>query len=364
MSPVTKLDFQSDLALHPKARALLAEYFDQGWFEPNKIHHDSARLRSLLATAKESIAAHLGLQPSAIDFVGELGMGFWIALDGLLYEQGSRFIYSPIDRQLVHAIARRYETRGGDVAQASISSNGVVDYSSMISPNVRNVISWQGTNRETGIQQSSPTLKNDDLLFADMTAQFPLDKLPDRWDVALWDPRTFAGPQGIGILAFESNSRWRNPAPSVDSRRTFGSFSKPLLLATAVALEEWKREMNQSYERLRELGQELRGKLNNEISGIRFAGDGSNCDPRFIAFALDGIIAEELLREMEILGCLIDAGSACGSGPLSPSHVFQALGLPDSGHIRLTLKPGHTRDDIDALVTNLALGVKKLRERD
>lgn len=358
MSPITargdlSKDFQSELPLHPAATELLLNFFDIGWPDPSKLHQQSAHLRNLLGTARDVIASHLGVQNSELEFVGELGVGFQTAMGGLMQESNRLFVHSQIDRQIVHAFGREHAARGGRVQVLKPDGDGFIDYSH-ISSSLPAVISWQATNRETGVMQQRPTLSNDALLFADMTASYPLNRLPENWDCALWDPRSFSGPQGLAIIAISNKGKWRNPGPELDNRRVFGSYSKPLLLATAVALENWAKTADENLQRLSELNHFTRVLLHRTFPNVRIAGTQMNSDPRFIAFALPDVIAEEILRKVEALGFLIDAGSACGSGALSPSHVLTAMGFGADGNLRITLKPEHSQQSIEALVEGIS----------
>lgn len=358
MSPITahgdlSRDFQSELPLHPAAGELLANFFDIGWPDPTKIHQQSAHLRNMLGAAREVIASHLGVAVAQLEFVGELGFGFQTALGGLLHDSESTFIHSQIDRQIVHAFARKHSAAGGEVIKLQPDHNGIVDFSSKPRTS-KAVLSWQGTNRESGAIQTPPLIDDGTTLFADMTASFPLDRLPENWDSALWDPRSFRGPQGIAIVAISQRGNWRNPSPQIDNRRVFGSFSKPLLLATAVALENWMKNCEEEFAKLKTLNNFARQTLREKIPGLQIAGEFALSDPRYVAFVLPDSIAEEVLRKMEALGFLIDAGSACSAGALSPSHVLTAMGFAPDGNIRITLKPEQNEASIKELVEGIA----------
>jgi cysteine desulfurase len=350
VSPITERDFQSDEPLHPSAAALLNEFFEKGWPDPSKIHHQSAQLRNLLNTARESIAQNLAVHPDELEFVGELGFGFQTAIGGLLKSGATTFCYSKVDRQVVHAFAREHQSRNGVIQELTVDHDGLVDYQST---DGAGVLSWQSTNRETGVRQKLPAISDQQSVFVDLTAGSNL-RPPVTWDSALWDPRSFRGPQGIAIVGISRTSRWRNPGPQIDNRRVYGSYSKPLLLATAVALEHWCNESEQRQNALHALNQLARELLLRELPEVKIAGQIQNCDPRYLAFCLPGVVAEELLRKVEGLGFLIDAGSACGSGVLEPSHVLTAMGMPMHGNIRITFKPEQTLDCVKDLIKGIA----------
>ena len=360
MSPITESapesrDFQNDLPLHSAARELLHYFFDSAWPDPTKIHHRSASLRNNLNAAREVIAGHLGIRNSELEIVGEVGFGFQVALSGLLLGSTTHLFLGAIDRQVVHGLARQHSERGGSVTVLQPDAQGTIDYSSAHQP-ANSTISWQATNREVGVMQDKPEKRDSSAIFADMTASFPLDRLPESWDSAVWDPRTFGGPQGIALIGISGNGSWRNPGPELDKRRVYGSFSKPLLLATAVALENWAKSSQEEMEKLEKLHQLISSELQKKISSVHVVLPPKR-DPRYLAFVIDNVIAEEVLRKVELEGFLIDAGSACGAGALSPSHVLTSMGYKPDGNFRITLKPRHSEADCVALVDALVKGV-------
>ena len=373
VSPITAsggtsklLDFQSTRPLADRAKATLERAFASGWLEPQKLHQGSADLRNLLHEARESIAANLQVPVESLEFVGELGFGYWAAVAGSLRDFSGTFIYGETDRQVIHAFARERAESGGRSKLAKVDASGEISYRSAIAdqnPNDPYVLFWQATNRETGVEQRDPDLKipANSLLIADMTASFQLDRMPKDWGVSLWDPRSFGGPEGIAILSIRPGSIWRSPIPPIDKRRLFGSYSKPLLLLTAVALEEWVKSTDHDLRKLSRLHTELRGRIGSEIKDVEIVGDFAHQDPRQLALAIEGVAAEEILRQLEKRGILIDAGSACAAGALSPSHVLQAMGFGDTGHIRITIKPDHSIDNLEELVKALKEEIERFR---
>ena len=345
-------DFRSEEPLHPKAQELLSEFFNEGWVDPTKLHHQSRRLNILVTQAKEDISQSLGTKVDELEFVGELGFGYWSAIAGALSNCPGTFFYSKIDRQIVHAFARTQLAAGRKTLEISPGKNGTVDFNGAL-PAQNDFLVWQATNREIGVQQEPLDSALDPILFADMTAATPFSSLPERWDVALFDPRNFRGPAGIAILAISTGSRWRSPLPPMDQRRVFGSYSLPLLLATAVALTESVKNRESDLQKLERLNLDLRNEIARSLPDFQLIKPEGRIDPRYIALGVPNSAGEELLQNMERLGFLIDAGSACGAGALSPSHVLDSIGWQGLGHLRLTLKPEHNTSDIAEVIAAL-----------
>jgi cysteine desulfurase len=349
----------------PAIQASLTEAFGQYWMDAPKLHHSSARLRIKLAESRERIAANLGLSPSEVEVVGEVGFGFWSALSGLLESsRANKLTFSQIDREIIHAFGRRNLDLGGVNQIAEIDSEARFDLSPFLQTHPDSIAIWQASNRETGIEQRSPEFPEQTKVFADLTARFEPDTLPVRWDVALWDVRSFGGPEGIAIVGIRNGGAWRTPIPQMDNRRLFGSYSKPLLIAADLAIEHWRTDVISKRDAMRSANELLRSRIAVLIPDAKIVGGNTAQDPRNIALGVPGVIAEEVLREMERAGFLIDAGSACGAGALSPSHVLDAHGLSGLAHLRLTVKPNHEPSDVIALVDALTKVVEANRQNN
>lgn len=369
VSPITSsssefhtLDFQSATPLSPRASQLLEQIFAEGWLEPAKIHHASGKLRNLIEESKESLASGLGVAKGELEFVGELGFGFWAAIAGALKDFRGDFIYSSVDRQIVHAFAREQAAKGLSIAELPVSVSGRVDFQA-VADRTGATVFWQATNRETGIEQLDFDKSEVRTLIADMTASFLPNRLPKGWDIAIWDPRNFSGPEGLGIIAIRDGARWSAPIPEMGPRRLFGSFSKPLLILSAVALEEHLANLESNRVALMRNNSLIREYLARWLPDIKIVGQINSGDPRYIALVIDGVVAEELLRNLEVRGVLVDAGSACSAGALSPSHVLTAMGYGVDGQIRLTLKADQGEHEAQELVQILKDEIESIRSR-
>ncbi|MFM7776547.1 MAG: hypothetical protein ACKO7S_05725 [Actinomycetota bacterium] len=362
------LDFQSTDGLSKSAMAALPKAFEDAFLEPQKLHHRSAHLRQLLHEARESIAANLKVPAENLEFVGELGFAYWAAISGALKNFSGTFIHGVTDRQVVHAFGREFVLAGNRTITLPTDRSGNLPYESAlrdtISAKQSAVIFWQAANRENGVIQKEIglSLPKDSILIADMSAAISPSQRPNEYGVALWDPRSFGGPEGLAILAINPQSSWRSPIPPIDKRRLFGAYSKPLLLLTAIALEEHCKSEEKTLAHLWELNSALRAKIISELNDVEIVGDSSITNPRSLAIVAKGVVAEEILRGLEKREILIDAGSACGAGALSPSHVLEAMGFGDSGHLRITLRASHSFADLNQLVSGLKEEIERFRE--
>jgi cysteine desulfurase len=343
---------------------VLVDAFGQGWADPGKIGDHSARTAILRNEATESIAKNLNLSPSEIEIIGEPRLGQHLAISGLL--NPSRILYhSTVDRKSVFAVGMAHQNSGGATQILEVDSFGQiqVESRSLASESGESVLAIQGANIESGITQQVDSIieeMNPTYIALDYTAA-PNLPLPKRWDSAIFDATSWQGPAGIGILAIRNSIIWKNPLPNLGIRRTPESSSLPLLLASAVALDAWLAEEQLEQMRLLKLNQEIRAALSSAEIGITFAGTTANSLAQTIAFVAEGCVGEDLLRQLNELGFVLDSGSACTAAQMQPSHVLTALGMKSEGNLRITLHHGVSDVEVKDLIAAITAVVRKSR---
>jgi cysteine desulfurase len=331
-------NFTSERPLHPAAKEALLAAFDQGWADPKKLSQSSAKAAILKNQSLENIGARLGLRPDQIEIIGEPALGHFLAIAGLLSPEGS-FTYSAIDKGKVRAIARSHT---GRVQALAVDSNGQISDEVKVDDDA--VLSLQLANGETGtIQNFRP--KNSVRISVDATSSGPRIPLPERWATALFDAQSWAGPAGIGVLAI-SDSRYTYPLPRIAPINSPGSYSLPLLVAAAIALENFTPEDPHIREYLM--------RSLSEIAGVNIVAPDSKALPHKLSITIARIAGEQVVRALAAQGIDVDSGSACSPADLQPSHVLAEMGYPTTGHIRFTLHSDTQREDIDNLKASLA----------
>ena len=353
-------NFTSQSPLHPAAKALINDAFSQGWADPAKIGDHSARAAILRNEAIESIAENLKLLPSEIEVIGEPRLGQHLAISGLLKSEHT-MLHSSVDRRSVFAVGVAHEKSGGKTTVLNVASTGRICDLAQIDR--KSVLALQGTNIETGITQDVDSVIekiNPTYVALDYSAA-PNLPLPSRWDSAIFDATSWQGPAGIGILAIRNSTAWNNPLPNLGIRRTPESSSLPLLLASAVALEEWLKEEATEGKRIGNLNKLIRDSLTAAQIGITVAGDLQNNVGQTIALVAEGCVGEDLVRQLNEINFVLDSGSACTAAQMQPSHVLTALGMKSEGNLRITLHHGVTEDEVRELITAITSVVQRSR---
>lgn len=356
MVPVTA-QFQAESALHPAARELLLEIFDQGWADPRKLHLESRRAAILLQEAKESIANDLGLSPAEIYFLGEISLGFHLAVAGLAHNEG-RLIHSSIDRQEVLALASQFP----HALHVGVNNSGEISLPRLARSDV---LLWQSINAETGLHRPlhAELQEFSGSIFVDHTAYpMPAPELPS-WTTALWDASSWSGPHGLSIFGLKSGTQsWRNPFPHLEQSVVPSGFSLPLAMASAVALSHWKKDEIAATSNASEMAQRIRDYVSVEIPHTDFLSADLPALRSILSLSFLYVDAERLQADLAAEGFAVDSGSACISANLEASHVLKGMGLLSQGNIRLRLHHRVTIAEIEAFLPVLKRLVEKQRE--
>jgi len=353
-------NFLAESPLSPKAREVLGDAIDQGWSEPGKLAHSGARARILRDEALTSIASNLGLRSEEIEVLGEPSLGHFFSIAGLLRPTDT-LVHSNVDRKEVFAIARNHDKS----EEVPVETSGRIKVATLKKHSQNEgVFALQVANGETGVIQDVEALVNEARnlrLACDFSSAGTRVPLPSRWDSAYFDAKSWQGPQGIGILAIRNGAAWKNPLPHIGHTRTPQSASLPLMIAAAVALEEWQEKENEAEPRLRSFSEELRREIAATIENCDIAGDIDQSLPHITSLSFLYVEGEELLRRLELAGFSVDSGSACTAEDLQPSHVLAAMELLTHGNIRITLHHDTTSLQVRELISAIKLAVTDLR---
>ena len=307
--------------------------FAHGWADPKKISQSAARAAILKNQSLENLGTRLSLRPDAIQVIGEPALGHFLAIAGLL-SPTQNFAYASIDKGKIRAIARAHS---GPVQELQVDSEGQILKTATLTDDT--IFSLQLANGETGVIQDFRPLQMAKIS-VDATASGPRLPLPESWSTALFDAQSWDGPSGLGVLAINDSS-YTYPLPRIAPINSPGSYSLPLLIAAAIALENFTPEDP-------EIRRYLIDSL-TEIEGVHVVAANSKALAHKISLTVEGVAGEQLVRALAEDGIDADSGSACSAADLQSSHVLAAMGYPTNGHLRLTLHSGTTKADIDNL---------------
>ena len=155
-------------------------------------------------------------------------------------------------------------------------------------------------------------------------------------------------------------SEWSNPLPHLNAAHPNFDVSLPLLLASAVALENFSAEVEDANTQARAFNSQIRSSF-SQLSDVDIAGSLESSLPHMLSASFLNCNGEELLREIQNDGYSVDSGSACTADDLEPSHVLAAMGVLTHGNIRMTINPETTQTEIDGLIASVTKNVGRQR---
>ena len=348
-------NFQSESPIHPKAFEVLQAAFENVWADPAKLSQSGARARQLKNNALESIGSALSIEVDSIVPVSPASLGYFVGIQGL-NRGSSSLIHGATDRKDVFAIASK-------TAHQLLKSDltGKLHYEKTQSKG--SVLALQIANAETGVIQDCQAIINDvkpDHIFLDATTSGIRVPLIDQFSTALFDSKSWYGPSGLAFLVLKKPSEWSNPLPHLNAAHPNFDVSLPLLLAAAVALENFSAEVASANTQAREFNEQLRNAF-SQLADIDIAGQLDSSLPHLLSVSFLNCNGEELLREIQNDGYSVDSGSACTADNLEPSHVLAAMGVLTHGNIRITIHPGTTQEEIDGLISSVSKNVQRQR---
>jgi cysteine desulfurase len=284
-----------------------------------------------------------------------MSFGYYVGLQGLLTESLT-LVHGATDRKDIFAIASRSSHH---VLPSALDGK-------LISPSQKSrnsVLALSVANAETGVIQECEEIirsVNPDRIFLDATASGIRVQGINNYSTAIFDSRSWYGPSELGLLVIKDKSLWSNPLPHLNAAHPNFEASLPLLLASAVAIENFSSEVEEANMRAQKFNSQLRDSF-AQIPDVDIAGSLDSSLPHLLSASFMNCNGEELLRGIQGDGFSVDSGSACTADNLEPSHVLAAMGVLTHGNIRITIHPDSTQSEIDGLITSVKTNVERLR---
>jgi cysteine desulfurase len=175
------------------------------------------------------------------------------------------------------------------------------------------------------------------------------------------------GPKGIGALYLRSSAVIENlhHGGSQESGRRAGTQNVAGIVGFGKAAQLALERMETEAARLAILRDELILGIEASIPGARLNGHRANRLPNNVNFSFEGVASDDLLLRLDLAGICASAGSACSSGSMEPSHVLQALHVPEKyleSSVRFSLGTFNTLEEVDRAVEIIQGQVERLRD--
>ncbi len=369
------LDYSATTPPRPEVIAAMQSAMTEHWGNASSLHQWGNRAAMILERSRLQVASLINaLTAESIIFTAGGSEANNLAIFGVANQIQTQRIEGPVapfhliisavEHSAISAPARQLQALGWQVTQLPVNAQGAVDPQKLqaaLQPNTALVSIIYGQSEVGTLQpiaELGAIVKAHGALFhtdaVQVAGRLPIDVQQLPVDLLSLSSHKIYGPQGAGAL-------YIRPGVALPSAIILGGGQEqglrsgtqaiPNIVGFGMAAELAAVEMPAETLRLIQLRDRLFALLTG-IPELVPTGDLRHRLPHHVSFCLphSDITGKALVRQMNLAGIGISAGSACHSGQLSPSPILQAMGYSDHTArtgIRLTLGKHTTTADID-----------------
>ncbi|MBD1869154.1 cysteine desulfurase [Cyanobacteria bacterium FACHB-471] len=362
------LDYSATTPTRPEAIAQMQQIFTQQWGNPSSLHEWGQRAATVVERARVQVADLINATPDSIIFTAGGTEADNLAIMGIAqqYSVPQHLIISSVEHSAISEPARLLEQWGWEVTRLPVNAQGRVNPQNLQAALRANtvLVSVIYGQSEVGTLQPIETLgriaqAHGALFHVDavqVAGRLPIDVRRLPVDLLSLSSHKIYGPQGAGALYVRPGVELMPllNGGGQEFKLRSGTQAVPVIAGFGIAAELAAEEMATETPRLIQLRDRLFDQL-ADVPELMPTGDRLHRLPHHVSFCLlnaDGekLSGKTLVRQMNLAGIGISAGSACHSGKLVPSPILVAMGYGDrtaKSGIRLTLGRTTTLEDID-----------------
>ncbi len=348
---------------------------------PASLHEEGVVAARALASARATVAACLDAQPEEIIFTSGGTESNNLALRGVGGD--GPIITTTIEHASVKLSAQELAARGTEVVCLGVDQNGLIDLAELaraLRPSTK-LISLIYAHHEFGVIQPvrevMKLVRDHRAKHGVMTPYVHLDASQAARHLDLSVARLgvdlmtlgagkFYGPRGIGLLYV------RRGVPVVAEQLGGGqelgrrSGTEPVALAVGLAraLELARASRAGEAARLEKLGPIFAREVTS-LPGVELVAATAPRVPHILNFLVEGVLAEQLVLELDARGVAASTGSACAIRTAEESYAIMALGRSSEvakTAIRFSLDRTTTARQLRAVSRQLAAVIGRLRK--
>ena len=360
------LDCNATAPMEPAVRDAVVHWLtDEVGNAGSRTHEYGLRAKRAVQSAREQVASVVDSNMDEVLFTSGATESNNVAILGLATHgeaDGRRHIVTTaIEHKAVLEPIEALEGKGFQVTRVNPSQSGAVE-TDAIRAALRSdtlLVSVMHANNETGVLQPIAEIAS---MLEGYEAYFHVDAAQGygkdlrglrskRIDLISVSSHKLYGPSGIGALITRRRGFTRPPLTPIafgggqERGLRPGTLPVPLIVAFGVAAKCALSDNLQRQRRCRVIRAEALAAL--KPLGAKFHGNLDSILPHVINFSVAGIDSEAIMIALKDIAA-VSNGSACTSQSYRPSHVLEAMGLPDeaiAGAVRLSWC--HMTPDVD-----------------
>jgi cysteine desulfurase len=346
---------------------------------PSSLHADGRAVRKYVEDARDLLAKNIGCAPSEIIFTGSGTEANNIAIKGIFWKrnQGSTrpiIITSKIEHQAVLEPAQWLAAHeGAQHITIPTTADGVISLDALqllVAEHGDSIalISVMHSNNETGVIQPIADvveIAGDIPVHSDAIQSW--SKVPFSYKelglfAASLSGHKVGGPIGIGILVLQRGIDIPALIHGGGQEREIrsGTVNAPSIVALASAINK----SNYSSHDVAALRHSFERGIGNVLPNAVVNGSSEDRLPGISSVTIPDALNETLLLLLDGEKISCSTGAACTAGVHRPSHVLEAMGLPEDSvmsTLRFSFGSTSTQADVDAVIAVLPAVVERAR---
>ena len=339
---------------------------------PSSTHSFGRSAKTIIETARKTIAKHLGCTSQEIIFTANATEASnWILRRAVLDLGVQHIITSKIEHHAtLYTVKRLQEEFGIKISFVAIRPSGAIDNEDLdrlLSENqIPALVSLMHVNNEIGtildVTTTAQLCKKYNALFHCDTVQsigkteFNLAEVAIDFLVA--SAHKFHGPKGIGFAFIRKGIVIQPMLYGGEQEKGLraGTEAVHQIAGMAKALDLAYIELNKERSYITDLKEYCIHQLNKNFSNIRINGETTFYNILNVLLPFSEEKTAMILFNLDMKGIAVSRGSACQSGSVKPSHVLAEI-LDEADlkkpSLRLSFSHYNTKHDIDALMDGL-----------
>ncbi len=355
-------------------------YFTEEFGNPSTLYAIGRESKKALNQARQRVADAINAKPEEIIFTSGGSESDNLAIKGIAFKlakKGKHIITTEIEHPAVTNTLNFLESLDFKVTYLPVYENGIIkieDLKEAITPETILITIMHGNN-EIGtiqpIEEIGKIAREKNIKFHTDAVQtfgkIEVDVEKLNVDLLSLSSHKINGPKGVGALYIKKGTRVVPLIHGGGQERGIrsGTENVPGIVGFGKACELASQQLDEHYEKLSSIRDELIDKVLTTIPESYLNGDRENRLPNLVNFRFTAIEGESLILLLDAKGYQASTGSACSSNTLEASPVLTALGLDPvdvHGSLRISLAPESDAFDVDEFVKVIAESVKRLRQ--
>lgn len=367
------LDYAAATPLDARVLGVMQPFLTDQFYNPSATYSAAIHVHRELDAARSKVAHWLGANSSDIIFTAGGTEANNLAIHGVMHQYpGANIVVSSIEHESVLAPAGQYEVR-----HAAVDAKGRINFEDVLKRIDENtvLVSVMYANNEIGtIQPIREVAKAVAEARAKRTNNKPLYLHTDACQAANYldlhvarlgvDMMTLNGgkiygPKQSGCLYIKPGVQLLPLVYGGGQERKLRSGTENIAgsVGFATALDLAQQNRHQEADRLQKLQQQF---IKDIVEGSPKAivnGSTKYRLPNNVHLTFPGIDNERLLIQLDEMGIMAAAGSACSASSEQPSHVLDALGVGEAdaqASLRFTMGHQTSAESVEKTVKTLA----------